>query len=135
MRPIDADALKIEMVNLCNLINSKNGITIPTIRFLNIIDNAPELGYEDGILSVENAVRKAIELEEAYNNGWSDGFSEGENERPQGEWIQREEIFDDEETSRLVWGCKDCGFSLKSIHDKRNYCPNCGADMRKGGVE
>lgn len=54
--------------------------------------------------------------------------------RTHGEWIQREEIFDDEETPRLVWGCKDCGFSLKSIHDKRNYCPNCGAKM-KGGTQ
>lgn len=47
-----------------------------------------------------------------------------------GEWIHREELFDDEEKPRMVWGCKKCGFSLKSIHDKRNFCPNCGADMR-----
>jgi len=69
------------------------------------------------------------QLEFAYNSGYADAKSKYE--RPQGEWIQREEIFDDEEIPRLVWGCKDCGFSLKSIHDKRNYCPNCGADMRK----
>ena len=57
-----------------------------------IIDSAPELGYEDGILSVETATRRAIELEEAYNNGWSDGFSECENERPQGEWVRKEDV-------------------------------------------
>lgn len=54
--------------------------------------------------------------------------------RPQSEWIRREELFDDEETPRMVWGCKECGFSLKSSHDKRGYCPNCGAKM-KGGKE
>jgi hypothetical protein len=121
MRPIDADALKIEMVNLCNQINSKNGITIPTIRFLNIIDNAPELGYEDGILSVENAVRKAIELEDAYNNGWTDGFFEGENERPKGEWITNDRL---REGYYICSNCKEISCC------KGNFCTDCGADMR-----
>jgi rubrerythrin len=50
-------------------------------------------------------------------------------ERPQSEWVRREELFDDEETPRMVWGCKECGFSLKSSHDKQGYCPNCGRQM------
>ena len=52
-----------------------------------------------------------------------------------GEWIHREELFDDEEKPRMVWGCNKCGFSLKSIHDKRNFCPNCGATMKKESEE
>ena len=87
-----------------------------------LIDGAPELGYEDGILSVENTTRRAIELEEAYNNGWSEGFSEGENERPQGEWIIHKDFYEN-----CKYGCNRCG-NLNNILS--NFCPNCGADMR-----
>lgn len=52
-----------------------------------------------------------------------------------GEWVYREELFDDEEKPRMVWGCNKCWFNLKSIHDKRNFCPNCGATMRKESEE
>ena len=84
-----------------------------------LIDNAPELGYEDGILSVENSTRRAIELEEAYNNGWSDGFSEGENERPQGEWKEHYGLY----------VCSECGQVIGKY--KKNYCATCGVRMVK----
>jgi hypothetical protein len=93
-----------------------------------LIDGAPELGYEDGILSVENTTRRAIELEEAYNNGWSDGFSEGENERPQGEWVVHSCYKD-------VIICSNCNSGDSRWHKDFKFCPNCGADMRKGGAE
>lgn len=48
-----------------------------------------------------------------------------------GEWIYREEWFDDEEKPRMAWGCNKCGFSLKNSHDKRGFCPNCGAKMEE----
>lgn len=34
--------------------------------------------------------------------------------------------------------CKNCGFTWRNKHHVNNYfkhCPNCGADMRKGGTE
>lgn len=34
--------------------------------------------------------------------------------------------------------CKHCGFSWSNKYHTKNYfkhCPNCGADMRKGGAE
>lgn len=55
--------------------------------------------------------------------------------RPQGEWIYRQEWFEDEKEPRMAWGCNQCGFSIKSVHEKRNFCPNCGAQMRKGDKE
>ena len=90
-----------------------------------LIDSAPELGYEDGIISVETATRRAIELEEAYNNGWSDGFSEGESERTDeiGKWIFHKDF---NESCR--YGCNQCG-NLNNIPS--NFCPNCGARMVK----
>lgn len=46
-------------------------------------------------------------------------------------WVLREEWFEDEPDRRKVWGCSYCGFSIKNIHDKRNYCPNCGSRMKE----
>ena len=48
-----------------------------------------------------------------------------------GHWILREEWFDDEERPRPAYGCSLCGFSLKSPHDKRGFCPNCGSIMER----
>lgn len=90
-----------------------------------IIDSAPELGYEDGIISVETATRRSIELEEAYNNGWSDGFSEGESERTDeiGKWIFHKDYHEN-----CRYGCNQCG-NLNNIPS--NFCPNCGAKMKR----
>jgi hypothetical protein len=90
---------------------------------LAIIDNAPTVAVDEEI------ERKREELYQSSKKLFDTARMLGV-ERPKGEWVQREELFDDEETPRMVWGCNKCGFSLKSIHDKRNYCPNCGADMR-----
>lgn len=38
---ISREALKEEIVALCRNINAKNGITIPTLAFTHIVDNAP----------------------------------------------------------------------------------------------
>jgi len=54
-------------------------------------------------------------------------------ERPQGQWIYREEWFEDEEKPRMTWGCNLCGHSIRSVHEKLNFCSNCGAAMQKGG--
>lgn len=102
------------------------GYNIGIETAIDLINNAPELGYEDGIISVETATRRSIELEDAYNNGWSDGFSEGEDERPQGEWIIHKDY---NESCR--YGCNQCG-NLNNIPS--NFCPNCGAKMKKEDV-
>ena len=41
-------------------------------------------------------------------------------ERPQGEWLF---------VSRNCWKCPYC---QKLTNEGKNFCPNCGADMRKG---
>lgn len=125
MRIIDADALKKTLHNFF----AGKVINEPTYILRDVfyhIDSAPELGYEDGVLLVENATRRAIELEEAYNNGWSDGFSEGEKERTDeiGKWI-----FHKDYNESCRYGCNQCG-NLNNI--PHNYCPNCGVKMKKG---
>lgn len=59
IRPIDANALKEEIVKMCEHINANNGIAVPTLVFTCIIDNAPTV----------DAIVNTIEV------------------RPQGEWI------------------------------------------------
>ena len=50
-----------------------------------------------------------------------------QNERPQGKWIFHKDF---NESCR--YGCNQCG-NLTNIPSI--FCPNCGADMRKGGAE
>lgn len=135
MRLCDLDKLK-KSLSSKDLIRwtHEYGDVIPLAWIMSTIDNTPELGYEDGILSVETATRRSIELEEAYNNGWSDGFSEGEdeNKRPQGKW---EYVQYDGNADIGNWHCSECGrivYLLTKTGKKPyyNFCPNCGADMR-----
>ena len=56
------------------------------------------------------------------------------NERPQGEWIGKEEY--DDYPNKMVCECSECGKMICVSHnDFPNFCENCGADMRKGGAE
>lgn len=128
MRLGDLDKLKVSLSSK-DLMRwtHEYGDVIPLQWIMSIIDNTPEIGYEDGIISVETATRRSIELEDAYNNGWSDGFSEGENERTDeiGKWIFHKDFHEN-----CRYGCNQCG-NLNNISS--NFCPNCGARMVKYG--
>lgn len=49
-------------------------------------------------------------------------------ENVRGEWIEQEDDY------YHYWECSECGIGV-GLDDIRNYCPNCGADMRGGGAE
>ena len=54
-------------------------------------------------------------------------------ERPQGEWIGKEEY--DDYPNKKVCECSECGKMICISHnDFPNFCENCGAKM-KGGAE
>ena len=57
------------------------------------------------------------------------GFNEVLSERPQGEWIISEYV----DTRRGF--ITKCPFCKTDTIGGGNFCPNCGADMRKGGAE
>ena len=42
-------------------------------------------------------------------------------DRPQGEWIDK---------GKNLWKCSNCGHYINGDVEVRNFCPNCGADMR-----
>lgn len=57
----------------------------------------------------------------SFEQGYTQGYEEGKNDRPKGKWI----------TKPLIYGvtyCSECDFELKI--NNTNFCPNCGADMR-----
>lgn len=52
--------------------------------------------------------------------------------RPQGKWIYKP-TWDNVHKSRT---CNKCGYhEVVFPNEADNFCPNCGADMRKGGTE
>ncbi len=81
---------------------------------LSVIDNAP---------SVE---------EKSYAMGYQDGLEDGlQDMRPQGEWIKW--------NYKTFGGLGDweykCSNCEKVYGGEYNFCPNCGASMRKEGTE
>ena len=76
------------------------------------------------------------ELIKAYTKGFDTGVETVKNERPQGEWKITDsyphKVYCDKcfktyaQANWDVW--KDGTLA-------RDFCPNCGADMRKGGAE
>lgn len=49
-------------------------------------------------------------------------------EPKRGEWKRR--IVDN--GFNADWVCSECGYRVKTDFVDYNFCPNCGADMRKG---
>ena len=84
-------------------------------QIMHDIDNAPTVKINDKSLEI---AQKSIEL------GLRVGKAEGKAERPQGEW---------QKVGKYACECSICGESV--CGDFMNFCPNCGADMRKGGAE
>lgn len=81
---ISREALKKEIVKLCEHINANNGITVPTLAFTRIINNAP---------TVDTA---CPHCDSGYAQGYSDGYLKGKEERPQGEWVSVSERLPEE---------------------------------------
>ena len=52
-------------------------------------------------------------------------------ERKRGRWISDLAFYDDEGCPCIVLRCSECG----EPYPKSNFCPNCGAEMRKGEEE
>lgn len=56
-------------------------------------------------------------------------------ERKTGNWIHTDTQAGYDINGDLVWAdmmkCETCGFEICTIQEQYNYCPNCGADMRK----
>jgi len=92
------------------------------VALKDLIDNAPAIEY-----TFEEAFQKTVCEKQLYCP-----------ERPQGEWITNKEYIDKEFNGHYEgscfnspYNCSCCGYSPEDNRPK--FCPNCGADMRKGG--
>lgn len=112
MRLGDLDALRKNMEFICMGIMAG---TEPYNAPLTEIDNAPTVEY-----TFEEAFQKTICEQRLYCP-----------ERPQGEWYYN---------YQNGWHCSVCNETVEdmpTVMGKADFkfCPNCGADMRKGDAE
>ena len=120
---ISRSALKKALKSNCDVCNDKNTNwcenCCPHNDFEDLIDIAP---------AVEPEKAKESEIIKTYTKGFDTGVETVKNERPQGEWIW----LGDNPNPEHKWSCNKCG---RGVKEQENFCPNCGADMRKGGEE
>lgn len=105
MRIIDADALRATVMKILN--NSIGGAYDGVYQCLEAINNAPTVCNDN------------------YSMGYRDGVRKVLSERPQGHWIVDEE----HSITMTLYKCTNCDYFGGALH--YNYCPHCGADMRK----
>lgn len=123
------------------------------INAINQVGWLEDSEYESRILAIPSAdrpqkklaetlapytTREELIIADAESKGYAEGFKDGlEADRPQGEWVPFE--YGDERWHK----CTACGVADKYIEYVerpngttgklvaiRNFCPNCGADMR-----
>ena len=133
MRLIDADALKkaLNYVYYCEYIEnkSKEGIASDIIEE---IDNAPTV--EPCYQTTSCLDCKNYDKANYYCPRFCEVIREiaKENQRPQGEWITREDNSSFVHQLPRKWiECPFCGWSFSYDRIKDRFCSWCGADMRK----
>ena len=87
----------------------------------------------------QNERPKESELVKAYLQGFNTGVeivknAEGKpyEEKPKGEWVEPMRTYWNDIQAGLCI-CPLCGATPHKLY--KNFCANCGADMRKGGAE
>lgn len=127
MRAVDADELKKGIVELCGNINANKGITIPTLAFIRLIDNADTVELEK--ILVANVTFDKDELNRLIDERVIEPIKNGElvikEERsPQGKWIK---------SGKTTFFCSECGREINTKPftrpDNFPFC-HCGAEMK-----
>lgn len=109
MRLIDADALIQAADKMFEHIDSPLLNHLTTYDVYSLINNAP---------TVDTTFREVV----AYECG------QKSEERPQGEWIKHiDDLYPEDSTEE----CPFCHEEQRLVGNDDNFCPNCGADMRK----
>ena len=88
--------------------------------------------YDENIISlIDNAPTVFAYTEDDMCQATVDGYdvAKMQFERPQGKWIYNKEM----STTCSLWNCSVC--NRLNGNDSFNFCPDCGAKMKKGGAE
>ena len=110
IRLIDANALKE------NLLKNLRCDTCYKVQLINLIDNAPTLNLEK------------TSFMKGYNYGCDDG--KRFYERPHGEWLIDGHHIRCNRCNEYI-----CNTDREGNKIPDNFCPNCGADMKKEETE
>lgn len=117
MRLIDADELRTYIDGYIERRKLSEHDRIVFEGFKGIIDNA-------------QTVEIPAARWDCYCEGQKVGYEQALSERPQGEWI-----YNSYGNGCGNWHCSECGVIIfMGKNANKNFCPNCGADM-KGGAE
>lgn len=93
---------------------------------MDIIENAPTALFPLTVQVIDKVTDEDIENIKQLMKSYKPQILNLEGARPHGKWI-----FEDEGKG-LMAACSECKAITLSTHG--NFCPNCGADMRKGGA-
>ena len=115
MRIIDADALRAEYQAIID-----RGDMFCEYDIIGMLDNAPTIDPQ-----IELIVARSQGYECGFAEGYEEGFAKGK-ERPTGHWII------EECSLGKTYYCSECYAHPEVCFD---FCPYCGADMRKGGKQ
>lgn len=111
-------------------------------QIYDIIDNAPTVEpFEPDYVGKERLEARQRGYEEGYRNGMEIGKTLNPKIK-QGEWIitHHKDILG-RWNSWYEYKCSVCKHSISQMYDDAygeyatKFCPNCGADMQKGGEE
>lgn len=121
MRLIDADEYKKLIEEFCVSDCGCCGNSIEGCP-CGLIDKAPTVEIDEGVIQKVLNSRCMTAVSNEYLMALH-----GQGERPHGKWIFKHNSSD-------IW-CSVCDENFDEIPQKFNYCPNCGADMRKESNE
>ena len=122
---ISREVLKkdIDFQYICKCCHNVNGNVCdicPISEIEKKIDNAPTVEPETKV--VVNVTFNKEQMEELVEKAKADILAQIE--RPQGEWIE----------GTQGYYCSECE-TIDRFYFEHNFCPNCGASMKKGGAE
>ena len=101
--------------------------SIEEYRSLNCVSTSTIIGVRNVVYLIDNAPTVETFTKDEYEGAYLRGYvdSAKANERPKGEWI----IKPKENSQSAILICNRCNHFIPITVDK-NFCPNCGAEMR-----
>ena len=135
MRQIDADALMPLFVTKANTMKDRHGVKLGDEWLLNyndikdVIDNAPTVEPQKIVIIPPELIEKlALCVVDTIGNIDWDKAIEAYKARPRGEWINQSQ------GAKYPCECSECRtepFCNDDGYVLSDFCPNCGAYMRK----
>lgn len=135
MRPTDADALMPLFIKKAYTMKDRHGVKLGDDWLLNyndikdVIDNAPPVDPQNIVVIPPELIEKLASCVANIvgNIDWVKAI-EAYKARPHGAWIKHiDNLYPEDSTEE----CPFCHEEQRLVGNDDNFCPNCGAEMRK----